>query len=230
MNAFEEHSYADRCATDRHDFHQLLLGLEGAVDIEVEGRGGRIGAASLCLIPAGAVHHYLGVGDGNRCLTLNLSDDALSPDERRLFDGISFRQLSAIPADRTVTGLLNHGLADALDLPRVRFNLARLARQVRSRLDEAWPVRRLAITACVSERQLRRLLARDTGLTPGQWLTRLRLDAALEQLRTSRRSITDVAYACGFRDPAHFSRRVRQWTGLSPRRWRARMADSDKFS
>jgi len=225
MNAFEEHNYADLCATDRHDFHQLLLGLEGRVDIEVEGRGGRIQRGGLCLIPAGAVHHYLGLGKGNRCLTLNLADPELSREEQRLFDRIRFSRLPAIPNRLSVSDLLNGDLAGILDLPRVRLNLARLSTRVMARLDEQWPVPRLADAANVSERQLRRLLARDTGLTPGQWLTRLREDVALRVMRTSDRTITDIALECGFQSPAHFSRRVRDRTGLSPRQWRANMAD-----
>ncbi|GGX48457.1 helix-turn-helix transcriptional regulator [Saccharospirillum salsuginis] len=225
MNAFEEHRYADLCATDRHDFHQLLLGLEGCVDIEVEGRGGRIQSGGLCVIPAGAVHHYLGLGAGNRCLTLNLADPMLSPEERRLFDRIRFSQLPAIPSRLSVNDVLNDDLAEMLDLPRIRLNLARLSSRVMARLDERWPVTRLADTANVSERQLRRLLARDTGLTPGQWLTRLRVNVALRELRTTGHTITDIALDCGFQSPAHFSRCVRDRTGLSPRQWRSSMAD-----
>lgn len=228
MRQLEEHSYATFCATDRHDFHQLLVGLDGALDIEVEGRGGRIQAGSVCVIPAGAVHHYLALGTGNRCLTLNLNEAGLLEGEKQLFDQVSFRQLAA---DRRLDAQSLQGYLDeSWDLPRVRLNLARLAASVLNRLAEPWPLARLAGEANLSERQLRRLLLNSTGLTPRQWLMRLRLDAALKALATTHTTITDIALDCGFQDPAHFSRRVRAHTGLTPRQWRRRMADSDKFS
>lgn len=228
MRHFEEHSYSAHCATDRHDFHQLLVGLDGAVDIEVEGRGGRIQAGSVCIIPAGAVHHYLALGLHNHCLTLNLDNADLFPEEKPLFDRIQFRQLSSIQRDPNA--LIHHFSSDTRALPKVRLNLASLAARVISRLEEAWPLPRLAHEANLSERQLRRLLLRDTGLAPHQWLMRLRLERALECLKTSRASILDIALSCGFRDPAHFSRRIRAHTGQTPRQWRRDMADSDKYS
>lgn len=225
MWPLEEHSYPDECVRDRHAHHQILLGLEGAVDIDVEGRGGRIRPGGICVIPAEAVHDYLGLATGNRCRTLNLDPQSLSDDEARLFDRIRFRQTTLVNASYLNARDLLRGLADGTPLTPERFNLARLAQRVTARLDQHWTLKQLADTACVSERQLRRLIRRDTGLSPQQWLTRVRLDAAASLVREGRRSITEIALDCGFQSPAHFSRRFRERTGRSPRQWRSMMAD-----
>jgi hypothetical protein len=58
-------------ASDLHDFHQVVLGLDGAMVMTVDGIGQQIDSGSAWLIPAGAQHHYAGVGE-NRQLVLDL--------------------------------------------------------------------------------------------------------------------------------------------------------------
>ncbi|MDR3095753.1 MAG: AraC family transcriptional regulator [Paraburkholderia sp.] len=70
--------------TDVHDFHQIVLGLDGEMEMTVDGVGERIDPGSAWLIPAGARHDYVGIGE-NRQLVLDLPAAALAVPER-LFD------------------------------------------------------------------------------------------------------------------------------------------------
>ncbi|QBR00628.1 AraC family transcriptional regulator [Paraburkholderia pallida] len=70
--------------TDLHDFHQIVLGLDGEMVMTVDGVGERIDQHSAWLIPAGARHDYAGIGE-NRQLVLDLPAAALAVPER-LFD------------------------------------------------------------------------------------------------------------------------------------------------
>ena len=70
--------------TDLHDFHQIVLGLDGEMEMTVDGQGERIDCCSAWLIPAGARHDYAGIGD-NRQLVLDLPAATLAVPER-LFD------------------------------------------------------------------------------------------------------------------------------------------------
>ena len=58
--------------------------------------------------------------------------------------------------------------------------------------------------------------------TAGDFITEHRLRHAADLLRTAQngRSITDIAYACGFSDSAYFSRCFSRHYGLSPRHYR----------
>ena len=60
------------------------------------------------------------------------------------------------------------------------------------------------------------------GMTPGRYLWNLRTDHGLELLGKTGLSISEIAYKCGFKDPFHFSRKVRERQGLSPREVRNR--------
>src|SRR5258708_12611505 len=68
-------------ASDVHDFHQVVLGLDGAMVMAVDGVAHQIDAGSAWLIPAGARPHYAG-GRGNRPLGLGLPATPLAVPER----------------------------------------------------------------------------------------------------------------------------------------------------
>lgn len=85
--------------TDVHDFHQIVLGLDGEMVMTVDGVGERIDPSSAWLIPAGARHDYAGIGE-NRQLVLDLPAAALAVPER-LFD-----TARAVRIDPTLTLLV----------------------------------------------------------------------------------------------------------------------------
>ncbi|MDN3556200.1 helix-turn-helix transcriptional regulator [Halomonas maura] len=215
-----ERSYPLHCLSDTHDFHQLLVGLDGRVDVEVEGRGAAVAPGGVCLIPGGATHHYLGMETGNRCRVLDLpvGDDRLDA----LFARIRFLRLAADEARRASDAALLAQLTGAPPLAGPRLNMARLTRRVQADPGAAWSLARLAEASRLSERQLRRSLTALTGLPPWQWLQRQRLAQAARLLDTSEATITEIALACGFADGPQFSRHFRRWHGMTPREFRRR--------
>jgi AraC-like DNA-binding protein len=89
--------------------------------------------------------------------------------------------------------------------------------------DPSFSVARWADAMGISERYLRLLFGSSTQ-SPGQYLWGQRLERAAMELRTPtslRRSITDIAFGCGFSDSAHFSRSFRVAYGMTPRDYRS---------
>ncbi|GAA2664659.1 substrate-binding domain-containing protein [Streptomyces vastus] len=72
----------------------------------------------------------------------------------------------------------------------------------------------------VSADHLGRLFHQQYGLTVWEYLTRVRIQRACEQLRGSEDSIQSVARAVGFTDRAYFSRVFRRVTGVAPHAYR----------
>lgn len=71
----------------------------------------------------------------------------------------------------------------------------------------------------------RRLFHKETGMTPGEYLTGLRIGYAkqlMEQQNHLELSVTNISLMCGYYDPRYFSRIFRQSTGLSPRAYMMR--------
>ena len=50
-----------------HDHAQLVFGLSGALDFEVDGRGSQVIQQSFVVVPSG-FHHACGSANGSRCL------------------------------------------------------------------------------------------------------------------------------------------------------------------
>ncbi len=57
-------------------------------------------------------------------------------------------------------------------------------------------------------------------VSPRQFLTRVRVEAAAAALEGDERALSDIALVCGFYDQASFSRQFRQATGLTPTQYR----------
>ncbi|WP_192034762.1 AraC family transcriptional regulator [Halomonas sp. YLGW01] len=80
-----------------HDHHQIVIGVDGHAEFEIEGLGGSIAPLSGCIVPASHVHYYEGVGD-NRHLILNLPPTSFplagaQQELSRLFDAPLFFSL-----------------------------------------------------------------------------------------------------------------------------------------
>ncbi|WP_050515202.1 helix-turn-helix transcriptional regulator [Streptomyces rimosus] len=60
------------------------------------------------------------------------------------------------------------------------------------------------------------------GLTPGQYLSRRRIERAEELLRTADLSVTEICWLVGFGSLGTFSARFKKQTGLTPSAYRKR--------
>lgn len=76
--------------------------------------------------------------------------------------------------------------------------------------------RQIADHMAVSESHLTRVFRRDLGITPWEYLTRLRIQRAKELLISTHLTVTAIANEVGYNDGAYFSRVFRQETGRSP--------------
>lgn len=98
-----------------------------------------------------------------------------------------------------------------------------LARRVRTMLARDPPLSAAALGAALrlSPDALRRALREEgTGLT--RIRENVRRDAAIRELVGTGRSVDAIAAALGYAEPRSFTRAFRQWTGMSPSRYRAR--------
>ena len=88
------------------------------------------------------------------------------------------------------------------------------------RLEDPLQAGKLASAVGLSARQLLRLFRDQLGTSPARLYLHLRLERARRLLRQSDLSILDVAVACGFESPSHFTRAYSKQFGHPPRRER----------
>lgn len=85
---------------------------------------------------------------------------------------------------------------------------------------ERLSVKDLAAESNYSVNYFRKLFTEQTGVTPLNYITNIRLRMAAILLRSSDRTIVDVAEACGFNSLSSFNRCFRDQYGTTPAQWR----------
>lgn len=81
--------------------------------------------------------------------------------------------------------------------------------------------RQLAQQLNISARQLERLFQQNLQQTPGRYYLKTRLNRARYLLRYSNISLLQIAYHCGFKSQANFSRNYSLHLGIGPKRERS---------
>jgi AraC-like DNA-binding protein len=81
-------------------------------------------------------------------------------------------------------------------------------------------VSRLADMCRISEVYFRRLFKMQTGMSPNEYRTRLRIERAEEYLRYSNMSVSAISERLGFSDTAYFIKRFRELRGITPLAYR----------
>jgi AraC-like DNA-binding protein/mannose-6-phosphate isomerase-like protein (cupin superfamily) len=83
-----------------------------------------------------------------------------------------------------------------------------------------WNLPDILKIAHMSRSNFMRVFKKATGQTPIEYLLRLRIQEATKLLRSSDRTITEIAFEVGFNDSNYFSRQFKQAVGKSPRKYR----------
>ncbi len=78
----------------------------------------------------------------------------------------------------------------------------------------------LAAQAGMSPSRFARLMKRLFGVTPSQYISKIRINAAARLLRETDESVSSIAIECGFSDHSAFTRAFRAAMGLTPSEFR----------
>ena len=87
---------------------------------------------------------------------------------------------------------------------------------MQAHLHEPLPMAALADATGCSRARLFQLFKENTGMTPNDYLQRLRVNKARQLLADPARTITDVAFATGFSSSQYFSNVFRKYLGMTP--------------
>lgn len=233
--------------------HQVFLILSGEVRLTMDGQQAGAAPPVLLNIPRGTVHGFdFAAGTDGFVLTLpaaNFPDlfatgqTALAPLGQPFVAPVPAglaEECAAIAADhagdRPLRRLRLRASATALccRLAEVAPPLAaaptaadpRVAAfeaLVRSHLDQRRTLADFADALGLSERHLRRMCLRATGLSAHALVEAIRLREASRLLAYTRMRVQEVGFAIGYDDPAYFARAFRRNSGLSPSDYRARL-------
>lgn len=86
--------------------------------------------------------------------------------------------------------------------------------------DHLWTLEEMASRIGLKHTQFTERFRQYTGDSPLRHLNRLRVKKARQLLREGRKSITEIAFDCGFASSQHFAKVFRQFTGVAARAYR----------
>ncbi|MGE6331741.1 helix-turn-helix domain-containing protein [Stenotrophomonas sp. NPDC077659] len=223
---FHLRHYGQATGLDRHDYAQWVLPLQGELQFELEGRGGRLDLLQGAFVAAGEAHDQVARGpngfvivDCGPGVLDDLTHEHLSR-QRWLHLPLGLRQQLA---QVQVTGSVPQLLPQLLRLFAPAGSGARLqglCALLQAAPGQAWPVARMAAFAGVSGSRLHAVFQREFGLSPHAWLSASRLRWAKHALLTSAAPISDIALAAGYSEQSALTRALRRETGLTPTAWR----------
>lgn len=98
--------------------------------------------------------------------------------------------------------------------------VAKVLDHLTARVDRPMTLDDLAAFAGYTPQHLNRMFRRVLGVTPLQYLSRLRMDGAAALLVEGRLTVKAVAEASGYDDPYYFSRAFKRHFGRSPAQYR----------
>lgn len=228
----------------QHPFHQLVIGVSGRAEFEVEGRGDIVDFRRACLVPSSLEHHFCGTDD-NQVLVLDIPElDTSYVSEQvvnTLFEQAGYlhfdaaltqlvqcgvRELRNYPDDVELTRHISAGLmlsayhrlnhaASETGGPR-RFDCERLKQFIADHLDQRISIHQLAAQVHLSPGHFQTCFRDVVGETPHQYVLKQRLDRAQQLILDSGLSLSQVADQCGFSSQAAMSNAFRKHRQMTP--------------
>jgi len=102
----------------------------------------------------------------------------------------------------------------------IQAAVERVIRAMRENLGEQITMDDMARTAMFSKFHFSRIFLRVTGISPGRFLSALRLQEAKRLLRTTSMTVADISHVVGYNSIGTFSSRFRFSVGASPSEYR----------
>lgn len=95
-------------------------------------------------------------------------------------------------------------------------HLAKAIHIMRAQIDDPMAPSAIATELGISTRQLERLFGKYLNASPKKYYMEMRLERARKLLLQTEDSVTEIALACGFDSPSHFSKVYRANFGITP--------------
>ncbi len=226
---FSLRRYQSDISSHSHDFAQLVIPLDGPLEIEVQGQGRRLAPGFACVIAPGERHDYAAdpalsfLVQESHWLPEALGERPFIPLDEPQRHYLAFLH-QMVRQGRHVAGMeqiwlsllaQGQGMGPAL-APR----MTRVQRHIEVHLAEPLGNERLAAVACLGQSQFKHAFRQQFGMSASHYIRGRRMALARTLLAHSALPIGEVASRCGYQDQGSFAERFLAETGLTPSRWR----------
>ncbi|MGY3944938.1 helix-turn-helix domain-containing protein [Aeromonas tecta] len=226
---FSLRRYQRDVSSHSHDFAQLVIPLDGPIEIEVHGQGQRLAPGFACVIAPGQRHDYAAdpalsfLVQESQWLPAALTERPfIALDEPQRHYLAFLRQM--VVQGRHVAGMEQVWLgllAEAQGMgPTLAPRMLRVQRHIEAHLAEPLTNERLAALACLSQSQFKHAFRQQLGMSVSHYIRGRRMALARTLLTQTPLSIGEIACRCGYQNQGAFAERFLTETGLTPSLWR----------
>lgn len=232
-----------------HDYTQVVIGLNGQAEFEVQGSASKIGPGQGCVVSHGLDHAFGSLSKFSDILVVNLSkpstedpvnlkkfNELSSSDIYFSLDGRVSRLISALVeelrltpddmylsracCDTVIALLLRHSVTSSAPLKESRLDFEAIDNDVDQHLSQKITIAQLAGSVYLGESQFHHLFKEKLGITPHQYVLSKRVDRAKHLMENSGLSLGQIAELAGFSGQSSFSHSFTKWAGVSPSKYR----------
>jgi len=111
-------------------------------------------------------------------------------------------------SDKNITSIGKREINQAIEFLHANFN-------------QDFSLSEIANLVGLSKYHFIRVFKKETGKTPYQYYIDIKIEKAIELIKTHKYTITEICFICGFKDHSHFSRVFLNKTGTTPSYFKA---------
>lgn len=230
---FSLRHYQSDISSHSHDFAQLVIPLDGPLEIEVQGQGRRLAPGFVCVIAPGERHDY--AADPALSFLVQESDwlpgdlaarPFIELDEpqrhylaflhRMVAEGRQVAGMEQVWLSLLAQGQGIHSSAP----PRLAARILKVQRHIEAHLAEPLGNQRLAAIACLGQSQFKHTFRQQLGMSVSRYIRARRMTLARTLLSHTQLPIGEIASRCGYQNQGAFAERFLAETGLPPSLWR----------
>lgn len=222
-----------------HENAHFLFVMKGEYEASVRNKKQSYSSPTVLYYPAGTTHSDRFQTTGGKFLTVSLtpetnevllegvnffdySKDFLHPEISLLGTRISGElqspdHLSSIVLEALASELLGFAIRSrASRAIKPPSWLKRAYELLNDRCNQDITVAEIAVTVGVHPLHLARTFRKFFNCSPGEYLRKRRIELASDLLQNSKKTLVEIALACGFADQSQFTRSFKQITGTTP--------------
>jgi len=232
-----------------HQYLQVVIGLQGRVEFDVNGIGNRMIPGQGCIVTPESEHAFGGIDKPSDILVLNLTSETQNQYQalQQMYElatsdcyfgldsntvqliKLLAKEIQSSPDDGLLCQACNHTIVALMkkhacpfynNARSSRLDMDALDRYIAQHLQSKISVMQLAGSVFLSESQFYHQFKKQTGYTPHQYVLIQRVEYAKRLMGSSNASLNHISDMAGFSGQSTFTHAFTKYEGIAPSRYK----------
>lgn len=232
-NLLSIRSYSANTVSHSHEFNQIVLPLRGVINIHVDDFSGKVAPRECVVIRANEKHLFAAEQEARFIVAdmRNLPNNLISSEQivfeinKPLLNYLLFIESQL---ENQINPLIEQSMYETFYLllesqnllPKLDARINNALLYITEHIAEPLNIATLAEVAYLSPTQFKKIFKAQLGVTVLEHITQLRMEKAQALLTHTDYSLQIVGEKVGYKDLSAFSRKFKQYFGLSPKNFK----------